>query len=174
MKFSPLVSQTPRIHSVCSAGYSPAACLLNACEPQGSIASCKRHLWLQSLYHLKDHDQKWRKLSQRQTEQCHMDSANRNVVRSLEAPEATNQKDFMFLPFAQLFSFQTVLYNMAGWGCPKLQILHVESRNCVSGQSTWRRESDPSWLKWLPLVLSAGDGRGAGQSSGWTHNTTTD
>lgn len=104
MKFSSLVSQTPLFYSVCFAGCSPSACLLNACETQGSIASCKRHLWLQSLCHLKDHKQKWRELSQRQTEQCHMDSANRKQVSSLEAPEATNQKVFMFLPFAQLFS----------------------------------------------------------------------
>lgn len=31
-------------------------------------------------------------------------------------------------------SLQTVLHNVAEWGCPKkLQILHAESRNCFSG-----------------------------------------
>lgn len=56
----------------------------------------KASLAAQSPYHLKDHKQKWRKLLL--TEQCHMESASRNMARSLEVPGATDQKAFIASP----------------------------------------------------------------------------
>lgn len=65
-----------------------------------------------------------------------------------------------------LFLFLQVFHNMAEWGCPKDQVLHVGSkpvpRNCFSGPSPnyLEMESDPTWVKWLPHSNQPGTGEG--------------